>query len=260
LKGGAKDQRKVASSVPRWKEKCWRKSILAYLSVAGWGQGISSFVFQRGVAAGTFLPTLPSSSLLIRKKIKASSSVEIAEIIKIMKSVQPGKYFLAELDYRMKKKGLYLKSGGEAMSVYIGESFVIKILESKKKKFYQLALDKFGEFLAHTEIIELSPNYTAIVQEKLIDLRDALRKKEFDKLPSREEVLKRFLNSFRGIVGRGYISFDMLRPFNWGITEKGEVKIFDIGSYRKPDEKEIKRWFKDMKDWIKRYSCIRDKG
>jgi len=63
LKGGAKDQRKVASSVPRWKEKCWRKSILAYLSVAGWGQGISSFVFQRGVAAGAFLPTLSSSSL-----------------------------------------------------------------------------------------------------------------------------------------------------------------------------------------------------
>ncbi|RKY40804.1 MAG: hypothetical protein DRP76_01155, partial [Candidatus Omnitrophota bacterium] len=123
LKGGAKDQRKVASSVPRWKEKCWRKSILAYLSVAGWGQGISSFVFQRGVAAGTFLPTLSSSSLENEKLSIRIRRIDLEDL---------NEYFLR----------------------------IILYLENYRKE----------------------------------------------------------------------------------------------GSYRKPDEKEIKRWFKDMKDWIKRYS------
>ncbi|OQX87347.1 MAG: hypothetical protein B6D55_03685, partial [Candidatus Omnitrophica bacterium 4484_70.2] len=103
LRGGAKDQRKVASPLPRWKEKRWRKSILAYLSVAGWGQGISSFIFQRGVAAGAFLPT-PSSSSLENEKLSI-------KIKRINLEEDLNKYFLRVILYleNYRKVGSYRK-------------------------------------------------------------------------------------------------------------------------------------------------------
>jgi len=41
-------------SVPRWERRYWGENIPAYLAVAGWGQDISSLIFQRGVADWSF--------------------------------------------------------------------------------------------------------------------------------------------------------------------------------------------------------------
>ncbi len=113
-----------------------------------------------------------------------------------------------------------------------------EILKKKKDLHQYFGIIKFNE--------------DSIVQERMITLRDYFRKHT---LEENKKIMSRLFTFIRKTWEAGFFEITFCFAANYGVTQKNDVKLIDVGEFCFEKEKLIE--YVKNKEWLKKKHCLK---